>query len=203
MFSNRLKLLRSSKGLTQSQLAEILGLSNKSISVYEKGTSMPNMDVLCKIADYFGVSIDYLIGRSNSVNTKLESISALNHSAILKIQYLSTMVYKQTGISLADILSALIEAPKFDKILRTIYMYCCFSDEDWGIFKSGFINNELSSDEKNSFDFSKTLTIDFMKSVKLKFITDTIVEVIEDIDENHSIIPSYATSNSKPDNTDK
>lgn len=191
MFSDRLKLLRNANNLTQSQLAEKLGLSNKSVSVYEKGSSVPSIDTLCKIADYFHVSVDYLIGHSESESEVTHKFSSFRHSTIEKLDYLSSMVYKQTGITLLDVLSALIEAPEFPKILRTIYMYCCFTDEEWGIFKSGFIKNELSPADKESFDFEDALSIDFMKSVKLKFITDEISKVVENIYKNNSIIPTY------------
>lgn len=53
-----LKELRKEKGLTQEQLSEILGVTNRSISRWENGVNMPDFDLVIEIANYFGVSID-------------------------------------------------------------------------------------------------------------------------------------------------
>lgn len=53
--------LRQSKGLTQAQLAEQLNYSDKSVSKWERGASLPTLDVLLEIADLFGVPLDYLV----------------------------------------------------------------------------------------------------------------------------------------------
>ena len=61
-FSNIMKTLRKQRGLTQEQIAEILGVSCQAISKWETGGSFPDISLLPSIADYFGVSIDYLLG---------------------------------------------------------------------------------------------------------------------------------------------
>lgn len=60
-----LTMLRSEKGLYQKELAAFLNLSVGTISNYEKGIHSPDLNTLCKLADYFGVTTDYLLGRSN------------------------------------------------------------------------------------------------------------------------------------------
>ena len=65
MFADRLKYLRQSKELNQVQLAEKLGVKKQSISNWENDNIMPSVDMLIKIADYFRVSTDYLLGRDN------------------------------------------------------------------------------------------------------------------------------------------
>lgn len=74
MFNQRLKQLRESKGLTQSQLAEELSIGRASISNYELNSRIPDLDVLVKIADYFGVTIDYLAGKSNFKDNKSQGM---------------------------------------------------------------------------------------------------------------------------------
>ncbi|MCL2698453.1 MAG: helix-turn-helix domain-containing protein [Oscillospiraceae bacterium] len=64
-FSENLKELRKAKGLTQKQLGEMLGGSERGIQNYELGTSKPYHDLLIALADYFGVSVDYLVGRTD------------------------------------------------------------------------------------------------------------------------------------------
>ena len=65
-FGERLKELRKMKGLTQRELADILGINEVSYQRYEYGLSYPTFKKLIIIADYFMVSIDYLVGRSNN-----------------------------------------------------------------------------------------------------------------------------------------
>ena len=61
----RLKELRENKGITQKQLSEETGMSFQSISFYEHGERDPGVKALISLADYFNVSIDYLVGRSD------------------------------------------------------------------------------------------------------------------------------------------
>lgn len=69
--NNRLKELRSAVGLNQSEMAEKLGVSVSSYQKYEreKNSIMPSIEVLIKIAEFFGVSVDYLLGRENQSET--------------------------------------------------------------------------------------------------------------------------------------
>lgn len=64
-FSERIKELRLEHNLTQAQLGEIMGVKNFSIYSYEKGRACPEMKNLIILADYFDVSIDYLVGRTD------------------------------------------------------------------------------------------------------------------------------------------
>lgn len=61
----RLVKLRKNQGLTQDELAKKVGSSKRNISNYEVGRSYPNVDLLMKLATYFNVSIDYLVGYSD------------------------------------------------------------------------------------------------------------------------------------------
>ncbi len=64
-FSIRLKDLRNSKGITMLQLAEAIGTTKATISNYENVQRNPSLEMLIKLADYFDVSIYFLIGRTN------------------------------------------------------------------------------------------------------------------------------------------
>lgn len=64
-FGAHLKELRKSKGITQKQLALGIGGSERGIQQYELGERKPTYDMLIALADYFDVSIDYLVGRSD------------------------------------------------------------------------------------------------------------------------------------------
>ena len=60
---NRIRDLREDRDLRQSDLAEAVGIDQRTISNYETGKSNPDSDALIRLADFFGVSIDYLVGR--------------------------------------------------------------------------------------------------------------------------------------------
>ena len=62
-FSEQLKILRLENNLSRSQLAEKLSVSVRLVSYWENGERECNFDMLIKIADYFSISIDFLLGR--------------------------------------------------------------------------------------------------------------------------------------------
>lgn len=67
-FSQRFKRLREKKGWTQEETAERLGVSRPSIAGYESKNRTPRQEMLQRIADLFGVTTDYLLGRKEDVN---------------------------------------------------------------------------------------------------------------------------------------
>ena len=66
-FSSRIKSLRIYRSIKQSDIADALGVTFQTISNYESGKREPRIPDLIKIADYFNVSIDYLVGRSDEM----------------------------------------------------------------------------------------------------------------------------------------
>lgn len=64
-FPQRLKELREEQRLLQSQLASRLGVCKSAVSGWEVGRNQPNYDMLIQIAELFGVTSDYLIGRTD------------------------------------------------------------------------------------------------------------------------------------------
>lgn len=64
-FSERLRELRQERGLKQREMAEICGLKLRGYQCYEYATSCPDLDGLVELADYFNVSVDYLLGRTD------------------------------------------------------------------------------------------------------------------------------------------
>ena len=66
IFPERLKQLRGEYNTTQVQLAAAVGLTDRACQKYEYGKIQPTLPVLIAIADYFDVSLDYLVGRSDN-----------------------------------------------------------------------------------------------------------------------------------------
>ncbi len=67
MFPERLRKLRKRDKLSQFKLGQIVGLKTSSISSYERGERNPETETLSKLADYFKVTTDYLLGRTNKL----------------------------------------------------------------------------------------------------------------------------------------
>ena len=63
VFPARLKAMRNKQQIDQKTLAELCGLSKDMIGQYERGEKMPSLKTAITMADYFDVSLDYLLGR--------------------------------------------------------------------------------------------------------------------------------------------
>ncbi len=62
----RLNKLRQEQGLTQQELADLFHISNSTISSYETGNRIPDVDFLLKLSKFYNISSDYIIGLSDS-----------------------------------------------------------------------------------------------------------------------------------------
>lgn len=78
-FSNKLKLLRQQRGLTQLQLAQQLNITKAMISAYETGSRYPSFDILIKLSSLFNVTTDYLLGLEKA---KILDVSGLTTSQL-------------------------------------------------------------------------------------------------------------------------
>lgn len=74
MFSQRLKELRKAKGVTQSEVAELLKVPIRTYGSWERAEREPDLQTLCQIADAFHVSVDYLLGREPITVEKKQSL---------------------------------------------------------------------------------------------------------------------------------
>ncbi len=100
--------LRKQKKLTQAEFAERLNYTDKAISKWERGESIPSIEVLKQIADMFGVKVDYLLQEGSFIdkqdlvlpkenNQNKISITAL---AVTVVWFIATVVYVYTQINL-------------------------------------------------------------------------------------------------------
>lgn len=64
-FPERLQKLRERRGMNRKALSEVCGLSKNVVARYERGERTPDIEDAAKLADFFGVSLDYLCGREN------------------------------------------------------------------------------------------------------------------------------------------
>lgn len=66
-FSERLRQLRTARDLSQMEFAKQIKISKSSVNMYERGEREPGLETLEKIADYFNVDMDYLLGKADVV----------------------------------------------------------------------------------------------------------------------------------------
>lgn len=115
VIANRIKKLRIDSGLTQQKLADVFSISRPCICYWENGKRIPDYKTLSDLADYFNVSIDYLIGRSNDVNSRLEVVIK-NPSETLDISRLDDH-YKSV---IKDFYSFLLSKQKMPPVKKSI-----------------------------------------------------------------------------------
>ena len=65
-FSERLRKVRIQNKTSQQNLADYLQISKQAVSMMERGQRAPSVEILVALADYFNVSLDYLVGRSDN-----------------------------------------------------------------------------------------------------------------------------------------
>lgn len=78
----RIKSLREESELSQLELAKILNISNSTLSQYEAGNRIPGDDIKNKIADYFNVSVDFLLGRTDDPTPYTQAMGRVNRIKI-------------------------------------------------------------------------------------------------------------------------
>ena len=79
IIGDNIAMLRRANGLTQQQLADKIGYSNKAVSRWEKGECLPSVETLCEICSFFGVEFEYLIVKHE------QALKIKNHSDANKI----------------------------------------------------------------------------------------------------------------------
>lgn len=83
--NENIKKLRTSRGINQVELAKILCVTKQCVSNWENDNVVPSIDMLCKIADFFGVSTDYLLGRNERRVIEVSSLTEEQISHITSI----------------------------------------------------------------------------------------------------------------------
>lgn len=93
ILNERIKNLRCAIKLSQTELAEKLSVSKQTVSNWENNNIQPSIDTLIRIADFFSVTVDYLLGMENRRNGILD-ISALTEDEVQDIQKIINHIRK-------------------------------------------------------------------------------------------------------------
>lgn len=70
VFGERMRILRQNLGISQQQVADKLNISRNLLSNYERGIRQPDYQMLVRLANFYEVSLDYLLGRSDTYKTQ-------------------------------------------------------------------------------------------------------------------------------------
>lgn len=76
----RIAQLRKNRSMSQFQLAKTLNIATSTLGMYETNKRKPNMEMLEKLADFFGVSIDYLLGRETTDKSDIDLDKAVDNA---------------------------------------------------------------------------------------------------------------------------
>ena len=90
-FSSILSSLRKETGLSQRQVASELGLSQALLSHYENGAREPKLEFVLKACDYYNVTADYILGRSDDRKEKTSTLTETLNTAVDDLQTLKTL----------------------------------------------------------------------------------------------------------------
>lgn len=80
IIGTRIRQYRAQLSMTQRELADKLGLTPKMVSFYENNERFPPYDILIKLSDIFGVSVDTILGREDKANTAAEYLRVMDRA---------------------------------------------------------------------------------------------------------------------------
>ena len=95
MFRIQLKKLREEAGESQYSFAKKFGVAQSTIGNWESGTREPNLDSISRLADYFGVTVDHLLGRPSAPPVQREEVPPLLASLIASFKELNAEGLRQ------------------------------------------------------------------------------------------------------------
>ena len=112
--AERIKQLRKKKGISQSELAEVIGVKNNTVSTWERGTRKPDFEALNLLSDYFEVSFEYILGSSDKEDARVkptqEELDSLALSVLADELYDNVKKYCRLSTKSQKMIDALINA---------------------------------------------------------------------------------------------
>jgi len=112
-FHQRLRQLRSSRNITQSRLAELLGISPRVYTRWENGDATPLFGTVVKIADILNITLDELAGRADAANDEIRIKNPELHRVYQKVDQLPDEDQK----ALLVVLDSLVKRSRMDKLM--------------------------------------------------------------------------------------
>jgi transcriptional regulator with XRE-family HTH domain len=113
-FAERLRLLRTERGLTQTRLAELLGMPARSYNRWERGGHVPHLEMAVKIADILQVSLDELVGRKDASS----QVAIRNHELHQLVQQVDALPDEDQQ-ALITVMDGLVKKTQFAQVLHS------------------------------------------------------------------------------------
>ena len=159
IISENLIALRKENKMTQSELAEKLSYSDKAISKWEHGETLPDIEVLSKIADMYGVTFDYLIHKG----------SRADKQEFVKKEYINKLFVSLLGVSFVWILASII----------FVYVNIISNTSVWTVFVWAVPISFLVLIIFNRFLKYKNLTIYYISSFVWSLLVSLYLQMIQ------------------------
>ncbi|MBU5677882.1 helix-turn-helix transcriptional regulator [Alkaliphilus sp. MSJ-5] len=173
-----LKLLRTEKKVTQKEVADYLGVARTTYTQYETGASEPDINTIIKIANYFGVSSDTLLGiENNEIGSAIkeerekQGLSVKDLAESLGVTLKDVLEYETNGIPDDDRLEEKIaEAFNMDSFVEFLDIYNLYNE---------VIPSHFDGDIKAYEDFKKALAKDQEDDSNTRHVIDTVAAHLE------------------------
>lgn len=181
VFAQRLKEIMKEHSVTQQQLADELNMTRQAVSLYLNGQALPAVDKLLTIVNYFDISADYLMGRSDVKSTD-ENIQMICEYTGLSENAIPTLVKlkeKRDSRAYIDLLSCIISNADFEYLL--------------GLFE-GYI---VPDKEMISASFSMSRADINYKDLCLFAINNALKYILDDVSEGFT--QKYKTTDERLD----
>lgn len=164
-FATRLKALREEKGINQSQLAKDLGISRGSISFYENGDRIPDIEVFNNICTYFDVSYDYFLGKSKFKKNSLEETAIRNYTNLTdeNINHLHEIKEKDKNQIINDLISSFLQDYSFITDIQYYIKYVNIYLHAKTLFYNDIAKKYNLPCDENSFYNDETITLDLTR----------------------------------------
>ena len=217
-FSNRLEILIREFGLQKKQLAKELGVSAVAITKYAKGLSMPSFEIISAIADYFNVTVDFLLGRTaipflEKDFVYFRPIGKINYSFYIYNKEQEKEKLEGTLEYIFGLTVWNMELPKDEVVLN---QFLCFkfskADSNQRLYEALFLTDELNVREF-LFEMEKVLGFPFMNdyagpmSIESQYLANLLIWNEDSIKPPLGSLPikepQYLATLSKPMSNEK
>ena len=159
---------------TAAKLRQYLGVTSQTISQFKLGTTLPKTENLIRIADFFNVSVDYLLGRTNTASQDVTiqavcSTTGLSQAAVEKLALWTSADDRRK--LWADYLSYYITSPEFEKALEHLSQ----AHGTYKLWRKSIAKHDINSAEILT---DSTITKLWYISKKIETITEKLIEEV-------------------------
>lgn len=168
-----IKNARNNAGLSYDELSVKSGIPKSTLQRYETGTTAKiPLNALEKIAEALNVTSSHLMGWEHQEDIIIAKELQFTKSAIAVLHKLSLTINKENGVTLMDILSAMVSHPLFINALSMVNCTASYTDDDWNDFRK-----QLSHKRVDGF----IISTEDAKKMNMRVITDIFENIIFDI----------------------